>query len=243
MVTAVKTPTIAERVIRDLNTSLNHGVYPPGTRLPGERQLAESLHVSRSTIRTALEDLERQGRIARSAQRGWFVPSPTVGEPPSTLQSFTEMARLRGHRPTAQVLEKSIRSATIDEAERLGIAPGADVLVLVRLRGMNSTPICVDTNVIPVSVASALVEADLTDASLYESLQTLCAVDIYRSAYSVQADAATTELAGLLHIAAGSPVLVGREIAYDRSGGPVLLGLNTYRGDAYRFEADLYRAG
>jgi hypothetical protein len=35
MVTAVKTPTIAERVTRDLNTSLNHGVYPPGTRLPG----------------------------------------------------------------------------------------------------------------------------------------------------------------------------------------------------------------
>ena len=231
----MKTPTIAERVTRDLNASLNHGVYPPGTRLPGERQLAESLHVSRSTIRTALEDLERQGRIARSAQRGWFVPS--------TLQSFSEMARLRGHTPTAQVLDKSVRSATIDEAERLGIVAGADVLVLVRLRGMNSTPICVDTNVIALSVAAPLVEADLTDASLYESLQTLCSVDIYRSAYSVQADAATADLAGLLHIAAGSPVLIGREIAYDRAGAPVLLGLNTYRGDAYRFEADLYRAG
>jgi GntR family transcriptional regulator len=243
MVYGVKTLTIAERVSRELNASINHGIYPPGTRLPGERQLAEDLHVSRSTIRTALEALERDGRLARSAQRGWFVPSPTVGEPPSTLQSFTEMARLRGRTPTAQVLEKSVRSASIDEAERLGIAPGADVLSLIRLRGMDATPICVDRNVIPLSMAQPLVEEELTNASLYESLKTRCAVDIYRSAYSVQADVATADIAGLLRIAPGSPVLIGREVAYDQDGGPVLLGFNTYRGDAYRFEADLYRAG
>jgi GntR family transcriptional regulator len=67
-------------------------------------------------------------------------------------------------------------------------------------------------------------------------------VTIYRSAYSVQAEAASADVTALLRIATGSPVLVGREIAYDRSGTPVLLGLNTYRGDAYRFHADLYRA-
>jgi GntR family transcriptional regulator len=62
------------------------------------------------------------------------------------------------------------------------------------------------------------------------------------SAYSVQADAATAEIAELLTIPTGHPVLIGRETAYDREGNPVLLGYNTYRGDAYRFEADLYRA-
>ncbi|MGN6426696.1 MAG: GntR family transcriptional regulator [Leifsonia sp.] len=238
----MKTPTITTRVSRDLGTAINRGIYQPGTKLPGERLLAESLHVSRSTVRMALEDLERQGRVARSPQRGWFVPSPTVGEPPSTLESFTEMARQRGHTPTAQVLEKTVRSATLDEANRLGVAPGEDVLELVRLRGMNSTPICVDRNVLPLTLAHALLDVDLTDASLYESLQTQCGVSIYRSAYSVQAEGATSEHAALLRVAQGSPVLVGREIAYDRPGSPVLLGLNTYRGDAYRFHADLYRA-
>ena len=53
--------------------------------------------------------------------------------------------------------------------------------------------------------------------------------------------AATPELAHILKVAAGSPVLVGREIAYLASGRPALLGVNTYRGDAYRFQADLYR--
>jgi len=238
----VKTATIAAGVARQLADSINRGIYPPGTRLPGERQLAEQLHVSRSTLRSALGDLERDGRIARSPQRGWFVPSPTVGEPPSTLQSFTEMARLRGLTATAQVLERTPRSATIDEAERLGIPPGGEVLVLVRLRGMNSTPICVDTNVIPMTIARPLVTADLTDRSLYDVLEQLCSVSIYRSAYSVQADAAPADIAVLLGIPTGNPVLIGRETAYDRGGTPILLGYNTYRGDAYRFQADLYRA-
>jgi GntR family transcriptional regulator len=238
----VKTPTITTRVSRELGMAINHGIYQPGTKLPGERLLAETLHVSRSTVRMALEDLERQGRVARSPQRGWFVPSPTVGEPPSTLQSFTEMARQRGHTPTAQVLEKTVRSATLDEASQLAIVPGAEVLELVRLRGMNATPICVDRNVIPLAFAQPLVEVDLTDASLYESLQNHCGIRIFRSAYSVQAEAASAELTGLLRIPPGSPVLVGREVAYDRAGSPVLVGLNTYRGDAYRFHADLYRA-
>jgi GntR family transcriptional regulator len=238
----VKTPTITTRVSRELGMAINHGIYQPGTKLPGERLLAETLHVSRSTVRMALEDLERQGRVARSPQRGWFVPSPTVGEPPSTLQSFTEMARQRGHTPTAQVLEKTVRSATLDEASQLAIVPGAEVLELVRLRGMNATPICVDRNVIPLAFAQPLVEVDLTDASLYESLQNHCGIRIFRSAYSVQAEAASADLTGLLRIPPGSPVLVGREVAYDRAGSPVLVGLNTYRGDAYRFHADLYRA-
>ncbi len=242
MVSPVRLPTIAATVHRQLDDALNHGVYPQGTRLPGERALAEQYLVSRSTVRAALEQLEREGRLARSAQRGWFVPSPTVGEPPSTLQSFTEMARLRGLRATAAVLEQSRRSASIDEAQRLGIPPGADVLALVRLRGMDSTPICVDANVIPLTIAEPLLSADLTDRSLYDALETLCGVSIHRSAYSVQADAAPADIAGLLRIPAGSPVLIGREIAYDRAGSPVLLGFNTYRGDAYRFEADLYRA-
>jgi GntR family transcriptional regulator len=152
------------------------------------------------------------------------------------------MARMRGLTATATLLEKAQRSATFDEAVRLGIPPAAQVLELVRLRGMNSTPICVDTNVIPMTFAEPLLAADLTDRSLYEMLETLCSVSIHRSAYSVQAAAAPADIATLLTIPPGSPVLIGREIAYDRVGRPILIGNNTYRGDAYRFEADLYRA-
>jgi GntR family transcriptional regulator len=166
-----------------------------GRRLPEERNLAVSLGVSRDTIRVALERLEGEEVVSRSAQRGWFVPRQTIGEPPSTLQSFTEMARLRGLTASAVVLEKRVRSATFEEAAKLTIVPGAEVLYIARLRGMSGTPICVDSNVIPLVTSRALLDVDLTDQSLYDVLERLCGLRIHRSAYSVQADAAPNDLA------------------------------------------------
>ena len=198
--------------------------------------------MSRSTLRAALDRLAAEGGLAPSAQRGWFVPREVVGEPASTLQTFTEMARARGLRPTARALERTIRPSTLEESAQLRIAPAASVLVIRRLRGMEDTPVCIDTNTLPLAAVEPLATADLEDQSLYEQLESKCGISVYRSAYSVQAAAAEPELASLLDIEPGSPVLVGREVAYITDGTPVLIGINHYRGDAYRFQADPFPA-
>lgn len=232
---------VADETYRGLTDALRRGIFRPGTRLPGERALAVQFGVSRSTLRAALDRLAAEGGLAPSAQRGWFVPREVVGEPASTLQTFTEMARARGLRPTARVLEQTIRPSTLEESAQLRIAPAASVLMIRRLRGMEETPVCLDTNTLPLAEAEPLAGADLEDQSLYEQLASKCGISVYRSAYSVQAAAAEPELARLLDIEPGSPVLVGREVAYSRNGTPVLIGINHYRGDAYRFQADLFR--
>lgn len=177
----------------------------------------------------------------RSSQRGWFVPSQVVGEPPSTLQSFTEMAHARGLHPTATVLRQQLRPATLDEAERLRIAPTAPVVQVDRLRGLDGTPVCFDVVIVPEQRAPGLDSTDLHDASLYETLNLLAGAPIHRSAYAVTAAIADASLAKLLGTTAGTPILVGEEVAYTADGVPILLGVNKYRGDAYRFEADLFR--
>lgn len=238
---AVTLPAAARQAQFKLLQELEVGLYPAGTRLPGERDLAARFHVSRATLRIALSALEAEDRVHRSAQRGWFVPTQVIGEPPSTLQSFTEMARARGLQPTAKVLHQDVRPATLEESERLRVAPASPVIQIGRIRGMDGTPVCFDVVVIPEQRAPALATADLTDASLYDTLQELCGLPIHRSAYSVTAAVADSTLARLLGMTIGAPILVGEEIAYTADGTPVLVGVNRYRGDAYRFEADLYR--
>lgn len=234
-------PAAVSQAHTALSQDLDAGIYAPGAKLPGERELSARVGVSRATLRAALGALEEEGRLQRSAQRGWFVPSKVVGEPPSTLQSFTEMARARGLRPTARVMRQQVRPATLEEAEKLRIAPTSPVIQIDRLRGMDGTPVCFDVVILPESRASALSAADLTDASLYEKLREVCGISIHRSAYSVMAATADPALARLLGTSVGAPVLVGTEVAYTTDGTPVLLGVNKYRGDAYRFEADLFR--
>ncbi len=227
---------------RSLAHAVRHGVFEAGSRLPAERTLAAQFGVSRATLRNALQRLSEEGLLESVLGSGWYVAPHVVGEPPSVLQTFSEMARARGLRATAHVIGFETRPATLDEAEQLRIAPAADVLEIVRVRGMDETVIALDAAVLPLGVAGGLVGVDLEDQSLYARLEACCGVRIERSAYAVRAEVADRRLAGLLGVTVGWPVLVGQEVGYVDSGRPVLLGLTHYRGDSYRFQADLFRA-
>lgn len=217
-------------------------MYLPGSRLGGERELSRTVGVSRTTLRQALRRLANEGRVQPSAQRGWFVANRVVGEPPSVLQSFTEMALARGLRPSASLLSRQVRPASLDEAERLGVAPASSVLEIARLRGLDDVPICIDRTILVHARAEALADADLTDRSLFTLLEELADIYVARSSYAVHAHAADPDVASLLNLEVGAPVLVGEDSSFDEDDRPILLARVTYRGDAYRFEATLYRS-
>lgn len=61
-------------VVRQMRT----GKLKPGSRLPGERALADLLKISRGTARIALQELEHEGFIERIPSRGAFIK--TKGE-------------------------------------------------------------------------------------------------------------------------------------------------------------------
>lgn len=226
---------------RALVSAIDHGVFGPGARLPGERGLAAQLAVSREALRRALRQLADQGVLQPSPQRGWYVTAKMISEPASELRSFTDMARARGLTATAKVLRSTERSATLEEADRLSVAPASPVLELLRLRSLDNIPVSLDHTTIALTRAPGLAEIDLTDASLYGTLDEVCGVQIVRSSYAVHADAADQSTGDLLRLDPGAPVLVGEEVAYDLADAPILWGRLVYRGDAYRFEATLYR--
>jgi GntR family transcriptional regulator len=230
-----------EEAYQTLLALLDRGVYPPGSRLPGERTLATETRVSRSTLRMALTRLADEGRLVPSAQRGWFVPQLQVGEPPSMLLSFTELAASRGLRATSKMISQRVRPASFTEAGDLQIAAAAPLVELVRLRGMDAVPITVETAVLPLRRVEWMVDADLEDRSLYATLAEHN-IHVHRSTYTVQAENVTEREAALLDLAVGAAVLIARDITYTVERKPIMVTVNCYRGDAYRFTADLFRS-
>lgn len=225
---------------RALLNAINTGVFAPGVRLPGERALAAQLSVSRETLRQALKQLAADGVLYASPQRGWFVAS-AVSEPPNVLQSFSDLATARGLRASSTVLSSHRRPATLEEADRLALAPASPVLEIHRLRCLDSISIAVTRSVVPLQRAPGLEEVDLTDRSLYATLESQCGVTVERADYSVRAVAADPETAALLEVEPGSPVMRGDDVTFDSNDLPVLCGQVIYRGDAYEFRATLFR--
>ncbi len=60
-------------ITADLINKINMGVYPEGSLLPGEFELAKIYSASRNTVRTSLSSLEKTFRIKRIQGRGTMV--------------------------------------------------------------------------------------------------------------------------------------------------------------------------
>ncbi len=70
-----------EAIKRELKARIESGELPEGTRILPEIELAKQVGVSRSTARKALQALEMEGLLSRTAGRGSFVRSPRREDP------------------------------------------------------------------------------------------------------------------------------------------------------------------
>lgn len=80
-----------------LRGDLLAGHYPPGSKLPAERDLARNYGIARNTLRRLLQDLTEEGLLDRQIGRGTFVRglTPEARDPaPQALSS-----QLRGASP------------------------------------------------------------------------------------------------------------------------------------------------
>ncbi len=66
-------PAAQRGAIESVRNFIAAGDYAPGDRLPAERALIRDLGMSRSTLRKALDALERDGAIWRHVGKGTFV--------------------------------------------------------------------------------------------------------------------------------------------------------------------------
>jgi GntR family transcriptional regulator len=229
-----------QHVREELQAEIERGRRPVGSRLPPERALADHFGVSRVTLRRALDELVRAGVVARSGM-AWVVASPAIGEPPNVLMSFSEMAASRGLEPGGRVLNRGPRPATIDEAEALGLAPGAALFELERLRLLDDVPILIDRTRIPLSLAPGLDRVHLEHRSLYQVLEQRFAIRPTRARLTVEAIPADERRARLLGLEPGQPLLLCQQQSEDELGRQIELCEMVYRGDRYRFRATLER--
>ncbi len=65
-----------ESLKNELRTRIRSGVYSPGEIIPSENALAMNIGLSRSTVRQAFDELEKEGLIHRVRGKGTFVCKP-----------------------------------------------------------------------------------------------------------------------------------------------------------------------
>jgi GntR family transcriptional regulator, transcriptional repressor for pyruvate dehydrogenase complex len=117
----IEIPPAYEVVVRYLRRGIHLGEFPPGSKLPRERDLAERLGVSRATLREALRQLKGEGyvEIHRGQRGGVFVRGERASQ--DVLRRWfedqgTDMAGVFDFRAMVESLAARRAAARADDA-------------------------------------------------------------------------------------------------------------------------------
>lgn len=208
-----------------------------GDTVPGERDVALMLDVSRVTVRKAFSELVAEGLLVQRRGSGTYV-SGAAGrseQPLSRLTSFSQDMELRGLKTDADWLERSSGLPTPEEALKLSISPSERVSRFHRLRRADGVPMAIELAVVPDKYLPN--PADVR-GSLYAALDAR-GVRPVRALQRLHATALRAREAELLDLPCGSPALFIERISYLRDGRTVEFTRSHYRGDSYDFVAEL----
>jgi len=223
------------QVYLDLKGALEAGDWTAGDRLPTERDLARRYGCSLITIRRALSELVREGRLERTRGRGTFVLPPRIDVDFSGSLSFTQEMELQGLQPETRLIAARPEAATETVAEALRVELGAPTLFIERLRMGAGEPLLLEAVHLPGARFPGLLAMDLEHASLYDVLANRYGTEIARAREWLTPVLPPRRVAELLALARHHPALLIEGIAYAADGEPVEYGRSYVRGDRSRY--------
>lgn len=141
----------------------------PHDMLPSERELSEKYGLSRTTVRLAMQELEKMGYIYRQHGKGTFVSS--INQETTNLTggySFTDQMKLLNKIPQTKILEFRVVEANKFFAEHLNLSLGEKIIKIKRLRSADGMPMMVERSYLPYKKFINLKKEELEKKPLYD---------------------------------------------------------------------------
>ena len=215
-----------EQVRQSLADSIASGEYGPGDKLPGESTIAAMMGVNRLTVRRAIEELARAGRVQSRQGSGTYVTQSVTRLPvsqslstDSLVSGITDQLAEHGH-SYEDVLIKAARLNQPQANIEFGLPPGplwrVDNSLVVDGETWMWSSSWLPQELIkdprkywsPVSGLYGMLLGDRREL-----------VPLWRS---FSAEAATSVDAAILQVKPGTPLIVRDGLTADEDGNPIL---------------------
>lgn len=226
--TAVPIP-LYHRLRRLIQRRIETGRILPNQPIEPEWKLSQRYHISRTTVRQAMKELESRGLIYRIQGKGTFVSGPKISQRFVTMTSFTEECIAKGLKPGARVLEARLIPATHELMKNLGLKKGEKVIKLSRLRFADGKPVGLNLSYLPHGRLPDLLEEDFREKSLYRIIEEKYGVKITKVKRVMESVLADDHVSRMLRVKAGDPLLKIDGVAYLKDGQAIDCFIEYYR--------------
>lgn len=230
------------QLIRLIEGKIRANEWRPGCSLPSEQAFCDHFGLSRTVVRQAFAQLQNRGLLLKRNGKRTTIAHPSYrGSLMQYLTGFHEEAEKRGDTPMTKIMGMKVVPASQVVAEKLGIAPNSEVILLVRLRSLGEEPQVFVKTYLNCNLCSSLLDVDLTNQSLYRHLREKRGLDLVKATRTIRAIALNAREASLLGVDPGSAALQLTSVGFLADGTPLEYFVSKHRGDTSEFEVQLLR--
>ncbi len=229
------------RQIRDLLVhALDQGEWKPGEVIPSEFELAARFQVSQGTVRKAVDELAAEHILIRRQGKGTFV---ATHQEALVRFRFLRLVSMQGNLAPgkSEILDCKRVRANAEMARELGLHAGEGLVFIRRLLSFSGKPVVVDDIFLPAGLFKGLNLQMLRDnqGPLYWLFEARFGVSMVRADEKIRAVAACADVAGLLGVQAGDPVLRVDRTSFTYGDRAVELRYGHYVTDEYFYRNSL----
>lgn len=226
------------QIADQLRLNIQTEKWMEGQRIPTEMELCEQYHVSRITVRKAIDELVRENLLYRRRAKGTFVKkmSPDKAEYTTIVKGFTQELQEQGKIASTVFAEVELSHADRNLAKFLNIQVGEKVFILNRVRGDGKDAFVYFKTYLAYKEEYSLNSKDYY-GSFYDYLRTLGIVANQEREY-IEAVPATRELQKLLKVKENEPILKRVRFTSQRDKDFYEYTECFYVGSKYRYYLD-----
>jgi GntR family transcriptional regulator len=215
----------------------------PGDRLPSTTELAGIAQVSTISVRRALDELERAGKIQRRQGLGTFVAEPRIASDPTRPGELLHTLIDEGGRlpaVTTSLITVGVGLPSTTIATALGVEMGQPVWEIWRRRDIDGADRILERAVLPLSRVPAIDQERLERGeSLYRFIEERYGVTDDYTEQAFEVDTPSSWEAEQLGLAPGDPIVRVRGVSFDADGTAFDCFEQCYRASKFTF----YTAG
>jgi GntR family transcriptional regulator len=149
----------------------------------------------------------------------------------------TDAIRFSGMEPGTEQGSLRVEAASAEEADRLDLQPGEDVVVVDRVRTADGRPVVLSRDILSLRLTGEdpAVLAGLETRSVYEVLEHDLGIVIHHGLASFRPTRADGHVASRLRVPRQTLLLYIRQVDFDESARPVVSSHEHHLADAFEF--------
>lgn len=203
-----------------LKKQILSGEYAEGSLLPSENQLSRQHQITRSMVRQALQELEKEGLIRKQQGKGSIVDRKDQKLGLLSFRGFSEVVGASDHKASSRFLQlpqKEEWSSSfffdLSEEERK-----SGCISISRLREVDSEPVMLEHTYFP-DLLEDFLDKKWVESSLFKTLQSYYHISVRSVEQYIRAIRTDQKMARLLEVREGTPLLkINRKYASSRPG-------------------------